>query len=83
LPGTSPISLVAARGHFIALFDRGDIKDLITSTDNAINRLRQTARIVARHLTHVEDAKEHEEQLLSLGAEGCGGGTRGMLRRRE
>jgi predicted phosphate transport protein (TIGR00153 family) len=38
--------LLAVRRTFITPFDRGDIKDLITSMDNAIDQMQKTAKAV-------------------------------------
>ena len=38
--------LIAARRTFITPFDRGDIKDLITSMDDAIDQMQQTAKTI-------------------------------------
>ena len=38
--------LIAVRRTFITPFDRGDIKDLITSMDNAIDQMQKTAKAV-------------------------------------
>jgi predicted phosphate transport protein (TIGR00153 family) len=38
--------LIAVRRTFITPFDRGDIKDLITSMDNAIDQMQKTAKSV-------------------------------------
>ena len=38
--------LVAVRRTFIAPFDRGDIKDLITSMDNTIDQMQKTAKTI-------------------------------------
>ncbi|HUI94254.1 MAG TPA: DUF47 domain-containing protein [Xanthobacteraceae bacterium] len=38
--------LVAVRRTFITPFDRGDIQDLITSMDNAIDQMQKTAKAV-------------------------------------
>jgi uncharacterized protein len=38
--------LIAVRRTFIAPFDRGGIKDLITSMDNAIDQMQKTAKTV-------------------------------------
>jgi len=39
--------LIAVRRTFITPFDRGDIKDLTTSMDNAIDMMQKTAKAVA------------------------------------
>ena len=38
--------LVAVRRTFIAPFDRGDIKDLITAMDDAIDQMQKTAKVI-------------------------------------
>src|SRR6187551_3939859 len=38
--------LTAVRRSFITPFDRGDIKDLITSMDDAIDQMQQTAKTI-------------------------------------
>src|SRR5216684_161703 len=38
--------LIAVRRTFIAPFDRGNIKDLITSMDNTIDQMQKTAKAV-------------------------------------
>src|SRR4030088_2839180 len=38
--------LIALRRSFITPFDRGDIKDLITSMDDAIDQMQQTAKTI-------------------------------------
>lgn len=38
--------LMAVRRTFITPFDRGDIKDLITSMDNAIDQMQKTAKTI-------------------------------------
>ena len=38
--------LIAVRRTFITPFDRGDIKDLITSMDDAIDQMQQTAKAI-------------------------------------
>src|SRR5438445_7282996 len=38
--------LIAVRRSFITPFDRGDVKDLITSMDNAIDQMQKTAKAV-------------------------------------
>jgi len=39
--------LIAVRRTFITPFDRGDIKDLISSMDNSIDQMQKTAKTVA------------------------------------
>ena len=39
--------LTALRRSFITPLDRGDIKDLITSMDDAIDQMNQTAKLIA------------------------------------
>ena len=38
--------MITLRRTFIAPFDRGDIKDLITSMDDAIDQIQQTAKVI-------------------------------------
>ena len=38
--------LLAVRRTFITPFDRGDIKDLITSMDDAIDQMHKTAKAI-------------------------------------
>jgi len=38
--------LIAVRRTFITPFDRGDVKDLITSMDNAIDQMHKTAKTI-------------------------------------
>src|SRR5512145_406666 len=38
--------LIAVRRTFITPFDRGDVKDLITSLDNAIDQMQKTAKTI-------------------------------------
>jgi predicted phosphate transport protein (TIGR00153 family) len=38
--------LIAVRRSFITPFDRGDVKDLITSLDNAIDQMQKTAKTI-------------------------------------
>src|ERR671933_1111194 len=39
--------LLAVRRSFITPFDRGDIKDLITAMDDAIDQMHRTAKAIA------------------------------------
>ena len=48
--------LTALRRTFITPLDRGDIKDLITSMDDAIDQMNKTAKVIALfELTHFEN----------------------------
>src|SRR6202048_2704591 len=55
--------LTAVRRTFITPFDRGDIKDLITSMDDAIDQMQQAAKIIiaydvktfTTHMRHMGD----------------------------
>src|SRR6266700_1109778 len=38
--------LIAVRRSFITPFDRGDVKDLITSMDNTIDQMQKTAKTI-------------------------------------
>ena len=73
--------LTALRRSFITPLDRGDIKDLITSMDDAIDQMNKTAKVIALfELTHFEEPMQFLQfasaALYSLG-HGCwaGGGS--------
>ena len=53
--------LLAVRRTFITPFDRGDIKDLITSMDDAIDQMQKTAKAI--QLFEVSDFKPHMRQM--------------------
>lgn len=55
--------LTAVRRTFITPFDRGDIKDLITSMDDAIDQMQQTAKAVM-----LFEVKEFEPPMREIGA---------------
>ena len=44
--------LIAVRRTFITPFDRGDIKDLIQSMDNAIDQMQKTAKTITCSSVH-------------------------------
>src|SRR4051794_16015522 len=47
--------LIAVRRTFITPFDRGDIKNLITSMDDAIDQMQKTAKAITLfEVTHFE-----------------------------
>jgi len=54
--------LIGVRSTFITPFDRGDIKDLITSMDNAIDQMQKTAKTVA-----LFDVKEFTPKMKQMG----------------
>lgn len=53
--------LTAVRRTFITPFDRGDIKDLITSMDDAIDQMQKTAKAI--QLFEVSDFQPHMRQM--------------------
>jgi len=55
--------LTAVRRTFITPFDRGDIKDLITSMDDAIDQMQQTAKAVM-----LFEVREFEPPMREIGA---------------
>src|SRR6266403_466572 len=46
--------LTAVRRTFITPFDRGDIKNLLTAMDDAIDQMQQTATAITEELTNLE-----------------------------
>jgi predicted phosphate transport protein (TIGR00153 family) len=52
--------LLAVRRTFITPFDRGDIKDLITSMDDAIDQMHQTAKAITLFEVHAFDPPMRE-----------------------
>jgi uncharacterized protein len=63
--------LMAVRRTFITPFDRGDIKDLITCMDNAIDQMQKTAKGImlfeVRAFTpHMKDMADHIVQCARL-----------------
>ena len=54
--------LMAVRRTFITPFDRGDIKDLITSMDNSIDQMQKTAKGIV-----LFDVKEFTPQMKEMG----------------
>ena len=54
--------LMAVRRTFITPFDRGDIKDLITSMDNSIDQMQKTAKGII-----LFDVKEFTPQMREMG----------------
>jgi hypothetical protein len=55
--------LMAVRRTFITPFDRGDIKDLITSMDDAIDQMQQTAKAVM-----LFEVQQFEPPMREIGA---------------
>lgn len=54
--------LIAVRRTFITPFDRGDIQDLVTSLDDAIDQMNKTAKIVT-----LFEVKGFEPQMRDMG----------------
>lgn len=54
--------LLAVRRTFITPFDRGDIRDLITSMDDAIDQMHQTAKAVQLY-----EAREFDPSMRRMG----------------
>ena len=54
--------LTAVRRTFITPFDRGDIKDLITSMDDAIDQMQQTAKAIM-----LFEVREFEPPMREMG----------------
>jgi uncharacterized protein len=52
--------LIAVRRTFITPFDRGDIKDLITSMDNAIDQMQKTAKTIMLFDQHTFTPQQKE-----------------------
>jgi len=55
--------MMAIRRSFITPFDRGDIKNLITSMDDAIDQMQQTAKTV-----RLFEVKEFDQPMREMGA---------------
>jgi uncharacterized protein Yka (UPF0111/DUF47 family) len=54
--------LIATRRTFITPFDRGDVKDLITSMDNSIDQMQKTAKAVM-----IFDLRSFTPQMREMG----------------
>ena len=54
--------MLAVRRTFITPFDRGDIRDLITSMDDAIDQMHKTAKVTA-----LFEQREFQPDMLRLG----------------
>ncbi|HKN41753.1 MAG TPA: DUF47 family protein, partial [Sphingomicrobium sp.] len=54
--------LIAVRRSFITPFDRGDIKDLITSMDDAIDQMHKTAKAIM-----LFDQRSFQPDMVKLG----------------
>ena len=54
--------LIAVRRTFITPFDRGDVKDLITAMDNAIDQMQKTAKTIM-----LFDQRSFTQQQKSMG----------------
>jgi len=55
--------LLAVRRTFITPFDRGDIKDLITSLDDAIDQMQKTAKVIT-----LFEQRQFDAQMQAMGA---------------
>jgi predicted phosphate transport protein (TIGR00153 family) len=62
--------LIAVRRTFITPFDRGDIKDLITAMDNAIDQMQKTAKTIMLfdQRTFTQQQKDMADAILSAAA---------------
>jgi uncharacterized protein len=57
--------LTALRRTFITPLDRGDIKDLITSMDDAIDQMNKTAKVIALfELNHFEEPMQEMGEII-------------------
>jgi predicted phosphate transport protein (TIGR00153 family) len=57
--------LTALRRTFITPLDRGDIKDLITSMDDAIDQMNKSARVIALfELSHFEEPMQEMGEII-------------------
>src|ERR1700693_374652 len=57
--------LTALRRSFITPLDRGDIKDLITSMDDAIDQMNKTVKVIALfELTHFEEPMQEMGEII-------------------
>jgi uncharacterized protein len=57
--------LTALRRTFITPLDRGDIKDLITSMDDAIDQMNKTAKVISLfELTHFEKQMQEMGEII-------------------
>ena len=66
--------LIAVRRTFITPFDRGDVKDLITSMDNTIDQMQKTAKTIMLfdQRSFTEQQKEMADAIVTSAAEpGC------------
>ena len=53
--------MIALRKTFITPLDRGDIKDLITSMDDSIDQMNQTAKVIS--LFELRSFEEHMQEM--------------------
>jgi predicted phosphate transport protein (TIGR00153 family) len=62
--------LIAVRRTFITPFDRGDIRDLITAMDNAIDQMQKTAKTIMLfdQRTFTSQQKEMADAIVSAAA---------------
>ena len=61
--------LLAARRSFITPFDRSDIKDLITSMDDAIDQMKQTSKAII--LYELRDFEPQMREISDIIIKGC------------
>jgi uncharacterized protein len=54
--------LQAVRRTFITPFDRGDVKDLITSLDDAIDQMQKTAKVIT-----LFEQRQFDDQMRAMG----------------
>src|SRR5262245_11220295 len=52
--------LIAVRRSFITPFDRGDVKDLITAMDNAIDQMQKTAKTIVLFDQHAFTSQQKQ-----------------------
>ena len=73
--------LIAVRRTFITPFDRGNIRDLITSMDNAIDQMQKTAKgIILFDVTEfTPQMKEMADAIVKCARAGAGGGAAAAL----
>ena len=67
--------LIAVRRSFITPFDRGDIKNLITAMDNAIDQMQKTAKTIMLFDQRVftQQQREMGDAIMTAAAPGAGG----------
>ena len=69
--------MVAIRTSFITPFDRADIKSLITSMDDAIDQMQQTAKaILLFEMTSFEPEMQAMADAIGIAPSSCSGRCR-------